>query len=87
MGYFEALELSMQILLLVQLASLRTVNSLRGRRIQYLYSSVLYILKPYTISSIQLQCIQAASPHLAYITTTKPQAKYSRCTLYSVPNP
>ncbi len=33
-------------------------------------------LNPNTITSIQLQCIQAASPHLADITTSKPQLKY-----------
>ena len=37
MGYLEVLELSMQILLLGQLASVRTVNSQWGRRIQFLY--------------------------------------------------
>jgi hypothetical protein len=37
LGYLEVLELSMQILLLGQLASVRSVNSQRGRRIQFLY--------------------------------------------------
>ncbi len=34
---------------------------------------------PYTISSIQLQCIQAESPHLGDKTTGKPQQK---CCMY-----
>ncbi len=37
MGYLEVLELSMQILLLGQLASVRTVNSQWGRMIQLIY--------------------------------------------------
>ncbi len=37
LGYLEALELSMQILLLGHLASVRTANSQWGRRIQFLY--------------------------------------------------
>jgi hypothetical protein len=37
LSYLEVLELSMQILLLGQLASVRTVNSQWGRRIQFLY--------------------------------------------------
>jgi hypothetical protein len=37
LGYLEVLDLSMQILLLGQLASFRTVNSQWGRRIQFLY--------------------------------------------------
>jgi hypothetical protein len=36
LGYLEVLELSMQILLLGQLASVRTVNFQWGRRIQFL---------------------------------------------------
>jgi hypothetical protein len=36
LGYLEVLELSMQILLLGQLASVRTVDSQWGRRIQFL---------------------------------------------------
>jgi hypothetical protein len=67
LDYLEVLELSMQILLLGQLASVRTVNFQRGRG--YNSSTDLY---PNTITSIQLQCIQAASPHLANKTTSKP---------------
>jgi hypothetical protein len=37
LGYLEVLELSMQILLLGQLASVRTVNSQWGSRKQFLY--------------------------------------------------
>jgi hypothetical protein len=37
LGYLEVLELSMRILLLGQLASVRTINSQSGRRIQFLY--------------------------------------------------
>jgi hypothetical protein len=37
LGYLEVLELSMQILILGQLASVRTVNSHWERRIQFLY--------------------------------------------------
>ncbi len=37
LGYLEVLELSMQILLLGQLASFLTVSSQWGRRIQFLY--------------------------------------------------
>ncbi len=37
LGYLKVLELSMQILLLGQLASVHTVNSQWGRRIQFLY--------------------------------------------------
>jgi hypothetical protein len=37
LGYLEVLELSMQILLLGHVASVRTVNSQWGRRIQFLY--------------------------------------------------
>jgi hypothetical protein len=37
LGYLEVLELSMQILLLGQLAGVRTVNSQWGRRIQFPY--------------------------------------------------
>jgi hypothetical protein len=36
-------------------------------------------LNPNTITSLQLQCIQAASPHLADKTTSKPQPK---CFMY-----
>jgi hypothetical protein len=37
LGYLEVSELSMQILLVGQLASVGTVNSQWGRRIQFLY--------------------------------------------------
>jgi hypothetical protein len=37
LGYLEVLELSMQILLLGQLANVLTVSSQWGRRIQFLY--------------------------------------------------
>jgi hypothetical protein len=37
MGYLKVLELSKQILLLGLLASVRTVNSQWGRRLQFLY--------------------------------------------------
>ncbi len=70
LGYLEVLELPVQILLLGQLASVRTVNSLWGRR----YNSTTD-LSPITNSSIQLQCVQARSPHPADKTTGKPQAK------------
>ncbi len=76
LGYSEVLELSKQILLFGQLASVRTVNSQRGRRIQLLYCTDLNTI---TNSSIQLQCIQARSLHPADKTTRKPQAKC--CTL------
>jgi hypothetical protein len=72
LGYLEVLELSMKILLLGQLASVCTVNSQWGRRIQY-----LYWLKPNTITSIQLQCIQGSRPHASSRQiTSKPQPKF-----------
>jgi hypothetical protein len=37
LGYLEVLELFMEFLLLGQLASVRTVNSQWGRRIEFLY--------------------------------------------------
>jgi hypothetical protein len=37
LGYLEVLELYMEFLLLGQLASVRTVNSQWGRRIEFLY--------------------------------------------------
>ncbi len=49
LGYLEVLELSMQILLLGQLASVQTVNSQWGKR----YNLPAY-LKPNTITSIEL---------------------------------
>jgi hypothetical protein len=67
LGYLEVLELSMQILLLGQLASVRTVNTNWGRGYNSSTDS-----NPNTISSIQLQYIQAASPHLADKTTSNP---------------
>ena len=72
LGYMEVLEFSMQILLLRQLAivsALSTPNGGEG------YNSSTD-LNPITISSIQLQCIQAASQLLADKTTSKPQPKY-----------
>ncbi len=60
MGYLEVLEFSKQILILGQLASVRTVNSQWRRRIQ-----LLYWHKSFYKLTIQLQCTQARSPHPA----------------------
>jgi hypothetical protein len=60
----------MQILLLGQLTSVRTVNSQCNGGEGYNFSIGL---NPYTITSIQLQCIQAASPHLADVSHKQPK--------------
>jgi hypothetical protein len=70
LGYLKVLKLSMQILLLEQLASVRTVNFQWGEG----YNSSTD-LNPNTITSIQLHCIQASRPHLADKTTSKPQSE------------
>jgi len=69
LGYQKVLELSMQILLHGQLASVRTVKAQWGKR----YNSSIDTNPNNTSTSIQLHCIQAASPHLTDKTTSKPQ--------------
>jgi hypothetical protein len=69
LGYLEVLELSMQPSMGSWLVSaLSTLNEGEG------YDSSTD-LNPNTITSIQLQCIQASRPHLTYKTTNKLQPK------------
>jgi hypothetical protein len=70
LGSLEVLEFSMQILLLGQLAIVSALSTSNGGE-GYNSSPDL---NPITITSIQLRCTQAASPHLNDKTTSNPLA-------------